>query len=56
MFWDNDDDSEDMQRFKNLIFLRVPFTNKTRDEALPGMVILVFVLVFAGGIYEIFFK
>ena len=48
MFWDNDKDSEDMQRFKNMLFLKMPVKNETRDEVMPGMAIVLLVVVVIG--------
>ena len=47
MFWDDEEDGEDMQRFKNYGFLKLPFTNKTRDEIFnsPGFGIAMIIIL-----------
>lgn len=51
MFWDNKDDDDTTQIFKNMTFLKMPFTNKTRDEAMSGMSwIFIIILLIIGVI------
>lgn len=35
MFWDNKNDSDWTQRWKNTVFLKLWATNKTRDAVMP---------------------
>ena len=52
MWWDNESDSEQEQRWKNMTFLKMPFTNKTRDEVFEdptfGIVAACIILVLVG--------
>lgn len=49
MLWDEEGDSETMQMFKNMTFLKMPVTNKMRDEMTPsmGIISLLFIAGFA---------
>jgi hypothetical protein len=48
MFWDDEDDSDNMQRLKNGLFLDTWVTNETRDAVAPwlGLIALIALLVF----------
>lgn len=51
MFWDDKDDSESWQIFKNLGFLNMPFNNKDRDEVFNSPIFgIIMVLVIIGVI------
>lgn len=45
MFWDEKEDSEETQRFKNLIILKFWGTNKERDEFFDSPVFWIFFAV-----------
>jgi len=47
MWWDDKDDSEEWQRFKNMSLLNVWGTNKERDEMFesPGWLIISIIIV-----------
>lgn len=51
MFWDDEKDSEDAQKLKNLLFIKMWATNKDRDDIMPFFavvgVIAIIILVVA---------
>lgn len=51
MFWDDENDSESWQMFKNFAFLKLPVTNKDRDEAFSGsslgIALVIILIIFA---------
>lgn len=47
MFYDNKDDGDNMQRFKNGVFFKMWVKNDTRDAAMPIVGVIVLVLVVA---------
>lgn len=53
MLWDDPNDSPMKQRFKNMMFLGGPLTNKDRDSGLPfalaGLVVIVTVVWLLGA-------
>lgn len=56
MFWDNENDSESNQKFKNFLFLKFWATNKDRDEALPIFGIIIITVIILGIIYAAFLR
>ena len=54
MFWDNPNDSDLMQRLKNQLFLKIPYTNKTRDEAMPAIVAVSLMILLVAALVAIF--
>jgi hypothetical protein len=54
MLWDDPKDSENTQRFKNLILFKFYGTNEERDQVLPVLG-FIFLLLLAGfGLYALF--
>jgi hypothetical protein len=45
MFWDNKNDSDWRQRWKNGLFLKLWATNQTRDAVMPWVVVIALGLV-----------
>ena len=43
MWWDDPNDSENMQRFKNQMFMHAWMTNETRDDAMPVLAVLLLI-------------
>lgn len=54
MFWDDKDDSESWQIFKNLTFLKMPMTNKDRDQAMPAVSIIITIVLIVIILFAIF--
>jgi hypothetical protein len=53
MLWDNEHDSENRQRFKNLIFLKMWMKNESRDAAIPWLVVVVLVMLVVMGLVRV---
>ena len=54
MFWDDDSDSKEWQIFKNLTFLKMPMTNKDRDDAMPTVSIIMVIVLIVIILFAIF--
>ena len=54
MFWDNENDSDWTQRWKNGVFLKWWVKNETRDAVLPWVVLVALILLVLMGIARLF--
>ena len=53
MLFDDPDDSEETQRWKNLALYKVPWTNAERDEAMPFVMVVVVLILLGFGLYAL---
>ncbi len=56
MFWDDENDSNTNQKFKNFLFLKFWGTNKERDETFPIFGIILGIVAIFGLIFLAFHK
>ena len=54
MFWDNKNDSDWRQRWKNAVFLKLWATNETRDAVMPWVALVVLILLGLMGLARLF--